>query len=164
MQESTGGSHMRSRPLALIAALLVLSSAVFASAAVSSSAAASPAAAPSPAAGSPSSDALVYRIGSSQDVIDGVNPFSSQSGIAWESFRLCYNFLTWYDADYKPVPDAAESWEVSPDGLRWTFHLRPDLTWSDGRPLTAHDVAFTYNLILETQHWMYIQYLSLIHI
>ena len=141
MQESTGGSHMRSRPRALIAALLALSSAVVASAAVSWSAAASPAASPSPAdtsspvaaaspsaAGSPSSAALVYRIGSSQDVVDGVNPFSSQSGIAWESFRLCYDFLTWYDADFKPVPDAAESWEVSPDGLRWTFHLRPDLS------------------------------------
>ncbi|GEM_PF-5986561 len=71
--------------------------------------------------------------------MDGVNPFISQSGIAWESFRLCYNFLTWYDADYKPVPDAAESWEVAPDGLTWTFHLRPDLKWSDGRPLTARD-------------------------
>ena len=155
---------MRSRPLALIAALLVLSSAVFASAAESSSAAASS----SPAA-SPSSDALVYRIGIAQDVVDGVNPFSSQSGIAWESFRLGYNFLTWYDTDYKPVPDAAETWETSADGLTWTFHLRPDLKWSDGRPLTARDVAFTYNLILKTQHWMYIQYLvgvtlSLIHI
>ena len=57
------------------------------------------------------------------------------------------------------MPDAAESWEVTPDGLTWTFHLRPDLKWSDGRPLTARDVAFTYNLILDTQHWMYIQYL-----
>jgi peptide/nickel transport system substrate-binding protein len=114
---------------------------------------------PSPAASSPTSDALVCRIGISQDVIDGMNPFSSSSTLAWESFKLGYNFLTWYDADYKPVPDAAESWEVSSDALRWTFHLRPDLKWSDGRPLTARDVAFTYNLILDTQHWMYIQYL-----
>jgi len=115
-------------------------------------------ASPTPSA-SPSGGELVYRIGIAQDVVDGVNPFSSQSSIAWESFRLGYNFLTWYDADYKPVPDAAESWEVSSDALRWTFHLRPDLKWSDGRPLTARDVAFTYNLILDTQHWMYIQYL-----
>ncbi len=119
----------------------------------------SPATASSPAAASPSSGPLTYRIGIAQDVVDGMNPFSSQSGIAWESFRLGYNFLTWYDADYKPVPDAAESWEVSPDGLRCTFHLRPGLMWSDGRPLTARDVAFTYNLILKTEHWMYIQYL-----
>ena len=149
-----GGPHAIVFAIVLLAVLLTLAPGGAALAETSS-----PAAAPSSAAGSPSSDALVYRIGIAQDVVDGVNPFSSQSGIAWESFRLGYNFLTWYDADYKPVPDAAESWAVSPDGLRWTFHLRPDLTWSDGRPLTAHDVAFTYNLILETQHWMYIQYL-----
>ena len=136
---------------ALVASLACL---VIATGAAGAAASASPT--PSP---SPSSGELVYRIGIAQDVVDGMNPFSSQSGIAWESFRLGYNFLTWYDADYKPVPDAAESWEVSPDGLRWTFHLRPDLKWSDGRPLTARDVAFTYNLILDTQHWMYIQYL-----
>jgi len=136
---------------ALVASLACL---VIATGAAGAAASASP----TPSA-SPSSGELVYRIGIAQDVVDGMNPFSSQSGIAWESFRLGYNFLTWYDADYKPVPDAAESWEVSSDALRWTFHLRPDLTWSDGRPLTAHDVAFTYNLILKTQHWMYIQYL-----
>jgi len=138
----------------LLAALLTLASSGPALAGSTPSAASSPA-----VAASPSSGPLTYRIGIAQDVVDGVNPFSSQSGIAWESFRLGYNFLTWYDADYKPVPDAAESWEVTPDGLTWTFHIRPDLKWSDGRPLTARDVAFTYNLILKTQHWMYIQYL-----
>jgi len=152
--EARSGTHAIVFAIVLLAVLLTLALSSVALAETSS-----PAAAPSSAAGSPSSDALVYRIGIAQDVVDGVNPFSSQSGIAWESFRLGYNFLTWYDADYKPVPDAAESWEVSPDGLRWTFHLRPDLRWSDGRPLTARDVAFTYNLILDTQHWMYIQYL-----
>jgi len=153
--EARSGTHARVLVVVLLAALLTLAPS---SAALADTSSPVVAASPS-AAGSSSSGALVYRIGSSQDVVDGVNPFSSQSGIAWESFRLCYNFLTWYDADYKPAPDAAESWEVSQDGLRWTFHLRPDLTWSDGRPLTAHDVAFTYNLILKTRHWMYVQYL-----
>lgn len=37
----------------------------------------------------------------------------------------------------RPVPSCAESWETSADGLTWTFHLRPDLKWSDGEPLTA---------------------------
>ena len=152
--EARSGTHAIVFAIVLLAVLLTLALSGVALAETSS-----PAAAPSPAGGSPSSGPLTYRIGIAQDVVDGVNPFSSQSGIAWESFRLGYNFLTWYDADYKPVPDAAETWEISPDGLTWTFHLRPDLTWSDGRPLTAHDVAFTYNLILDTQHWMYIQYL-----
>lgn len=42
-----------------------------------------------------------------------------------------------------PVPAAAESWETSADGLRWTFHLRPGLRWSDGSPLTAPDFAWS---------------------
>jgi peptide/nickel transport system substrate-binding protein len=43
--------------------------------------------------------------------------------------------------------DLAESWEVSEDGLTWTFHLRPDVTWQDGAPLTAADVVYTYQTI-----------------
>jgi len=42
-------------------------------------------------------------------------------------------------------PELAESWDVSDDGLTWTFHLRPGATWHDGEPVTASDVAFTYD-------------------
>ncbi len=45
------------------------------------------------------------------------------------------------------VPELAESWEVSPDGLVWTFHLRDGVTWHDGKPFTAEDVAFTLERI-----------------
>ncbi len=38
-----------------------------------------------------------------------------------------------------PVPGAAESWDVSPDGRTWTFHLRPDARWSDGSQVTSGD-------------------------
>lgn len=44
----------------------------------------------------------------------------------------------------RPVPAAAERWEVSADGLTWTFHLRPDLRWSDGTPLTAATFRDSY--------------------
>ena len=108
---------------------------------------------------SPDPSATTYRIGIGQDY-DGMNPFVSWSSISWESFRLGYDFLTWYDADYEPVPDVATSWETSADGKTWTFHIRKGMKWHDGRPLTARDVAFTYNLILDTQHWAYIQYLT----
>ncbi|WP_176084397.1 peptide ABC transporter substrate-binding protein [Martelella sp. HB161492] len=50
--------------------------------------------------------------------------------------------LTTFDKDYTLTPMAAESWEVSDDGLTWTFHLQPDLVWSDGEPLTAGDYIF----------------------
>jgi len=43
------------------------------------------------------------------------------------------------EASMRPLPAAAESWVVSPDGLTWTFQLRPDLHWSNGDPLTAAD-------------------------
>ena len=45
----------------------------------------------------------------------------------------------------KTVPNLAQSWEVSSDGLRWTFHLRHDVLWFDGVLLTADDVVFTYH-------------------
>jgi peptide/nickel transport system substrate-binding protein len=134
------------RAAALAAALLALAVTVAAPAAVASS--------PSPAP-----TAVTYRIGIGQDY-DGMNPFGSWSSISWECFRLGYDFLTWYDADYQPVPDVATSWETSDDGKTWTFRIREGMKWQDGRPLTARDVAFTYNLILDTQHWAYIQYLT----
>lgn len=46
-------------------------------------------------------------------------------------------------------PDLAESWEHPEDGLSITFHLRRDQKWSDGTPITAADVAFTYDLIAD---------------
>ena len=45
----------------------------------------------------------------------------------------------------KVEPNLAKSWEVSPDGLVWTFHLRQDVFWNDGVPFTADDVVFTFN-------------------
>ena len=124
--------------------------------AVAAAAGPAPAGASSP---SPAPTALAYRIGIAQDY-DGMNPFVSWSSVSWECFRLGYDFLTWYDADYEPVPDVATSWETSADGKTWTFHIREGMRWQDGEPLTARDVAFTYNLILDTQHWAYIQYLT----
>jgi len=108
---------------------------------------------------SPGAAATVYRIGLLEDY-DGINPFSAWSGPSWECFRLSYNFLTWYDREYKPVPDLARSWETSADGRTWTFHIIEGMKWQDGVPLTARDIAFTYNLILETQDAVYAQYLT----
>lgn len=50
--------------------------------------------------------------------------------------------------DARPEPNLAESWEVSPDGLTWIFHLRKDVLWNDGVPFTADDVVFTYNELI----------------
>ena len=56
--------------------------------------------------------------------------------------------LTTDAADGSPMPGAATSWETSPDGKTWTFHLR-DHVWSDGQPVTAEDFVFAWRRILE---------------
>jgi oligopeptide transport system substrate-binding protein len=50
--------------------------------------------------------------------------------------------LTALDMDKKPVPGAALSWDVSADGLTYTFHLRPDGKWSNGDPVTSGDFVY----------------------
>ena len=73
---------------------------------------------------------VIYRVGL-QSEVDNMNPFSTYSTIPWETFRVGYNFLTWYDADFKPVPDLAtevptlENGGITDDGKVWTFHIRP---------------------------------------
>ncbi|HTJ78922.1 MAG TPA: peptide ABC transporter substrate-binding protein [Rariglobus sp.] len=55
------------------------------------------------------------------------------------------------EATSKPLPGMAERWDISPDGLVYTFHLRPDALWSDGTPLTAQDFVFSFERILSPQ-------------
>ncbi|MGH7732094.1 MAG: ABC transporter substrate-binding protein, partial [Candidatus Eiseniibacteriota bacterium] len=43
----------------------------------------------------------------------------------------------------EPLPGQAYRWDISPDGKTYTFHLRPGLRWSDGRPVTSHDFRWT---------------------
>ncbi|MEO6445833.1 MAG: ABC transporter substrate-binding protein [Gemmatimonadaceae bacterium] len=53
------------------------------------------------------------------------------------------------DEQLRPVPDLAESWEASDDGLSYTFKLRPGVVWHDGVPFSAHDVKFTFDQIID---------------
>jgi peptide/nickel transport system substrate-binding protein len=50
-----------------------------------------------------------------------------------------------YDKTGNKKPQIASSWEISKDGKVYTFHLRPNLKWSDGHPFSSEDVAFTLN-------------------
>lgn len=52
--------------------------------------------------------------------------------------------LVWLDYDFNAYPGAADSWDVSDDGLTWTFHLRENAMWSDGVPVTADDWVFAF--------------------
>ena len=57
--------------------------------------------------------------------------------------------LTDIDADGNATPAVATSWETSPDGLTWTFHLRKDARWSDGSPVTAGDFVYGIQRVLD---------------
>lgn len=63
-----------------------------------------------------------------------------------------YESLLKYDFDFTPQPGLAESWEISDDGLTYTFHLVRNATWHDGTPFTADDVVFTCSDFLMEMH------------
>src|SRR5438552_1906612 len=65
--------------------------------------------------------------------------------------RLVYMGLTDYDAKGEVVPGLAEKWSVSGDKLTYTFALRKDVKWHDGKPFTAADVKFTFERILDPE-------------
>lgn len=54
--------------------------------------------------------------------------------------------ISWLTGE--PEPNLAHTWDVSDDGLTWTFYLRRDVRWHDGEPFTAEDVEFTFNQII----------------
>jgi oligopeptide transport system substrate-binding protein len=56
--------------------------------------------------------------------------------------------LTRLDAKDQAVPGVAEKWDVSPDGMKYTFHLRTDAKWSNGDPVTAKDFEFSWKRAL----------------
>lgn len=62
--------------------------------------------------------------------------------------NLFEGLMNYPETDGPPVPGAAERYEVSPDGLTYTFHLRPDARWSDGQPVTAADFAYAWRRVL----------------
>lgn len=96
-----------------------------------------------------------------------VEPYESlgQYGGAWKigvlSPRAAYmnartvteSFAMWDRTGSQPVPDVAESWEISEDGTTYTFHLREGMKWSDGEPLTSADILFWFNdIIMNTEY------------
>jgi peptide/nickel transport system substrate-binding protein len=62
---------------------------------------------------------------------------------------LIFNGLVKYDTDLSVIGDLAESWDISPDGLVITFHLRKGVKWTDGVEFTADDVMFGYKTIID---------------
>lgn len=78
-----------------------------------------------------------------------LNPITEQDGVSYLVNLWVYDSLIRLDESLQPVPELAESWEASPDGLTWTLRLKQGVTWHDGTPFTAADVAFTVHTILD---------------
>jgi peptide/nickel transport system substrate-binding protein len=77
------------------------------------------------------------------------NPLFALDGASDSIVRLLFGSLVNLDwAAQQPGPGLAESWSVVPDQKTWTFKLRQGVRWSDGEPLTADDVVFTWNDIM----------------
>ncbi|MGH2561678.1 MAG: ABC transporter substrate-binding protein [Thermomicrobiales bacterium] len=78
-----------------------------------------------------------------------LNPIGVTTIGAFHLMSVMYDGLVCSSATWEEVePALAETWEVSEDGLTYTFHLRQGVTWHDGQPFTAADVEFTYTTIL----------------
>ena len=114
---------------------------------------------PSPAAGK-----TILRLGWTVDA-DNLNPFIGYESSAYEIWAINYELLVGFRAsDLANVPGAglATAWETSPDGKVWTFTITDKSKWQDGQPLTAADVAFTFNYVLKNKLGMFIDYLKFI--
>jgi peptide/nickel transport system substrate-binding protein len=101
--------------------------------------------------GSSVKDGGVFRLGSNSS-IDSLNPFVAFQGDAYVTFEYIYPMLVQYNPKLQFVPDFARSWTESSGGKVWTFHTQPGAKWSDGKPLTAADAAWTYQTILKYQN------------
>jgi peptide/nickel transport system substrate-binding protein len=83
---------------------------------------------------------------------------SSYQGMVYTSGLLRLDHTT---LEY--IPNMAESYTISPDGLTFTFHLRKDMKWSDGQPITAQDFQWTYDQVIKPDNgFPYLSQLSFI--
>lgn len=80
--------------------------------------------------------------------IDSLNPFLAYFAGSLDVFSGIYPSLDRVEQDGTVKPYLADSWTTSSDKLTWTFKIHKGLKWSDGKPITAEDAAWTFNLIM----------------
>ncbi|HYE77112.1 MAG TPA: peptide-binding protein [bacterium] len=76
-----------------------------------------------------------------------LNPILAQDTASSDIVYFVFARLIDIDHNWEPVPQLAEGFTISPDGLVYTYYMREGATFSDGNPITAHDVEFTYSSI-----------------
>ncbi len=89
---------------------------------------------------------LVAAIAGEPDQLD---PQKTSAYFSFEVLENVFDTLVEPDENLEMRPALAESWEVSPDQLAWTFHLRKGVAFHDGSPLSADDVVYSFNRIID---------------
>jgi oligopeptide transport system substrate-binding protein len=82
---------------------------------------------------------------------ESIDPRMSTSLSAGTVQAQLFEGLTTLDENNRPVAAAAERWEVSPDGRKYVFYLRPGLKWSNGDPVTARDFEYAWKAGLDPE-------------
>jgi peptide/nickel transport system substrate-binding protein/oligopeptide transport system substrate-binding protein len=99
-----------------------------------------------PATEEPAAKQLVAQLGPNPETID---PALNSAVDGGNMILFAFDCLLNIDKDNKVIPGAAESYDVSEDGLKWTFHLRSGLKWSDGSDLTAEDFVYSWKRVAD---------------
>lgn len=84
-----------------------------------------------------------------QNEWESLDPHVTSSYSSIQILNNVLETLTTYDDQLNLIPGLAESWEQSEDGLTWTFKLRQGVKFSSGREMTADDVKFTFDRMLD---------------
>jgi oligopeptide transport system substrate-binding protein len=81
--------------------------------------------------------------------LQSLDPHIGYDTVTWPILPLVYRGLVGMDADSNPTPEIAESWEISDDGMNYTFTLREGVMFSNGREVTAEDVKYSFTRLLD---------------
>lgn len=90
-----------------------------------------------------------------QGMFEAPQPFTIRTGPGAIRSELIFDSLLWRDSTLQPIPWLAESWTSVTGDMEWTFRLRDGLKFQDGKPLTADDVAFSYEYIAANKPGFY---------
>ncbi len=99
----------------------------------------------------------VFRINYSSGNLESIDPAFAKDLYSMWTMHMVYNTLVETDEHLQLVPSLAKSWEVTDDGLRYTFHLRSDVRFhdnpcfahGDGRKMIAQDVVYSFNRLID---------------
>ncbi|MCB1177682.1 MAG: ABC transporter substrate-binding protein, partial [Leptospiraceae bacterium] len=82
-----------------------------------------------------------------------LNYYLEQFSTTAEIFRMMFEPLaSYHPITLKVIPRLASKWEISPDKKKYTFHIDKNALWSDGKPVTAHDVEFTFKTLMDEKN------------